>query len=59
MEASGDGLLARLGLKNYSGYECSGCGALLCQECYRERQRHLVGSTPDTCPVCDSLLEHR
>jgi hypothetical protein len=53
------GVMQRLGLRNYEGYECMECGAILCGDCFRTRRRELAGSAHDTCPVCDGILQHR
>lgn len=53
------GFMEWLGLRNYEGYECRGCGALLCRDCFRTRRRELAGSAHDTCPACSVILEHR
>lgn len=59
LDAKSSGLMDRLGLRSYEGYECQQCGALLCSECFRERRRELAGSAHDLCPVCSGILEHR
>lgn len=59
LERARGGLLDRLGLRSYDGYECTDCGTILCGECFRERRRELAGSAHDTCPVCSGVLQHR
>lgn len=60
LKAKGGGLKDALGLASYDGYECQGCGTLLCSACYRKRTVELAGSAPDSCPTCSGgQLEKR
>lgn len=59
LEGKSGGLLQRLRLQSYDGYECEQCGAILCGGCFRERRRELAGSVHDSYSVCDGMLQHR
>jgi methionyl-tRNA synthetase len=59
LDAKAGGLRDALGLASYGGYECDGCGLLLCSSCYNERTVELAGAAPDSCPHCDGRLQKR
>lgn len=52
-------LLSKIGIGSESGYECDQCGTLMCESCYRERQREVGMAAHDDCPVCNGMLKHR
>ena len=59
LSAKRGGLKDAIGLASYDGYECTGCGVLLCSSCYNKRTVELAGAAPDSCPRCNGRLQKR